>query len=70
MKPDVIRDRLNKAGPHLIRTSDGNQFRVEHPEFIMVGRFNFVIEQPDGILDVIDPVYIVSIRRLQTKEAA
>jgi hypothetical protein len=70
VKPDVIRDRLQKAGPHLIRTSDGNDYRVEHPEFVMVGRFNIVIEQPDGILDVIDPVHIVSIRRIDTKAAA
>ena len=36
----------------------------------MVGRFNVVIEHNDGILDVLDPVHIVSIRRIDPKAAA
>jgi len=70
VKPDVIRSRLQKAGSHVIRTSDGEQYRIEHPEFVLVGRYNLVIEHPGGILDVIDPVHVVSIRRGDMKAPA
>jgi len=46
----------------IIRTSDGKEFRVPHPEFVLVGRHNVVIEDAKGLLDIIDPMHVVSIR--------
>ncbi len=62
MNRDMIRQRLAGRGPFIVRTSDGKEFRVPHPEFVLVGRYNVIIEQPRGLLDIIDPMHIVSIR--------
>jgi len=62
MNRDMIRERLRGRGPLIVRTSDGKQYRVAHPEFVLIGRYNVVIEQPKGLLDIIDPLHIVSIR--------
>jgi len=63
MNPQLIRQQLAGAGPFfLIRTSDGKQYSVRHWEFVLVGRRNVVAEQPNGFLDIIDPIHVVSIR--------
>jgi len=46
----------------VIRTSDGKQFAVPHPEFVFVGRHNIVVESESGLLDIIDPLHVASIR--------
>jgi hypothetical protein len=65
---ELIRRHLAGRGPFLIRTSDGKEFSVPHPEFVLIGRHNIVIEDPKGLLDIIDPLHVVSIRpRTQRK---
>ena len=70
---ELIRQQLTAPGPFLIRTSDGKEFPVPHPEFVWVGRHNIVIEDAKGLLDIIDPLDVVSIRpraRRKTHKAA
>jgi len=62
MNRDLIRQQLVGSGQFIIRTSDGKEFTVPHPEFVFVGRHNVVIETENGLLDVVDPLHIVSIR--------
>lgn len=62
MNRDMIRQQLTGRGPFTIRTSDGKAFTVPHSEFVFVGRRNIVIEDPKGLLDIIDPLHVVSIR--------
>ena len=62
MNRDMIRRQLVGQKPLIIRTSDGKQFAVPHPEFVLVGRHNIVIEDETGLLDIIDPLHVVSIR--------
>ncbi len=62
MNRELIRERLVGQGRFLIRTSDGKEFQVPHPEFVLIGRHNIVIEDAKGLLDVIDPLHVVSIR--------
>ena len=62
MNRELIRQQLRGTGPFLIRTSDGKQFPVPHPEFVLIGRHNIVIESTSGLLDIIDPLHVVSIR--------
>ncbi len=69
MNRELIRQQLVGQGPFLIRTSDGKEFLVPHPEFVLVGRHNIVVEDAKGLLDIIDPLHVVSIRptrRLKT----
>lgn len=62
MNRELIRKRLVGQKPLTIRTSDGKVFAVPHPEFVLVGRHNIVIEDEKGLLDIIDPLHVVSIR--------
>jgi len=62
MNRDMIRQQLTGRGPFTIRTSDGKTFTVPHSEFVLIGRRNIVIEDPKGLLDIIDPLHVVSIR--------
>ena len=62
MNRELIRQQLVGQGPFLIRTSDGKEFPVPHPEFVLIGRHNIVIEDAKGLLDIIDPLHIVSIQ--------
>lgn len=73
MSRELIRQQLVGQGPFLIRTSDGQEFPVPHPEFVLIGRHNLVIENAKGLLDIIDPLHVVSIRpsaRRKTHKAA
>lgn len=63
MNLEMIRKRLRKGGPHVIRTSDGNEYPVAHPEFVLIGRHNVIIEESDGSVEIIDPLHVVAIRR-------
>ena len=62
MDRELIRQQLGNRGPLIIRTSDGKQFPVPHPEFVLVGRHNIVVESEAGLLDIIDPLHVLSIR--------
>jgi len=62
MNRELIRQQLVGQRPLIIRTSDGKVFSVPHPEFVLVGRHNIVIEHTKGLLDIIDPLRVVSIR--------
>jgi hypothetical protein len=73
MNRELIRQQLIGQGPFLIRTSDGKEFPVPHPEFVLIGRHNIVIEDAKGLLDIIDPLHVVSIRpgaRRKARKAA
>jgi len=70
MNRELIRQQLVGTGPLIIRTSDGKEFGVPHPEFVLVGRHNIVIEDEAGLLDIIDPLHVVSIRPGARRKAA
>ena len=73
MNRESIRQQLVGQGPMIIRTSDGKEYPVPHPEFVLIGRHNVVVEHTKGFLDIIDPLHIVSIRpgtRRKTHKAA
>jgi hypothetical protein len=59
---DLIRQHLPSREGAVIRTSDGKQYPVARAEFVLIGRHNVVVEHPNGYLDIIDPLPIVSIR--------
>jgi hypothetical protein len=73
MNRDLIRRHLVSREGAIIRTSDGHPYAVPHPEFVLIGRHNVVAEHPNGYLDIIDPLHIVSIRpaaRRKTRKAS
>jgi hypothetical protein len=62
MNRDLIRQQIRGSGSFIVRTSDDKEFDVLHPEFVMVGRHNLIIENAKGVMDIIDPMHVVSIR--------
>ena len=70
MNVDQTRKRLSKGGTHVIRTSDSQEYSVSYPEFVMVGRHNVVIEDQNGLIDIIDPLHVVSIRQIPSAGTA
>jgi hypothetical protein len=73
MNRDLIRQHLASRRESIIRNSDGRQYDAAHAEFVLIGRHNVVVEHPNGYLDIIDPLHIVSIRpapRRKTRKTA
>jgi hypothetical protein len=65
MTLEQIRKRLTGGfQPFVIRTSDGREFKVPHPEFVMVGKFEVAVVDSDGHIDTIAPLHITSIKSL------
>jgi hypothetical protein len=65
MNIEKIRKRLGGGfKPFLIRTSDGRQYDVPHPEFIMVSPREVAVVDAEGYIDTLDPLHIVAIRTL------
>ena len=70
MNRELIRQQLMGRGPFVIRTSDGKQYTAPHSEFVFVGRHNVIIEDAKGLLDILDPMHVVSIRPGRRTKAA
>src|ERR1700688_1113599 len=49
MNRELIRQQFVGRAVMVIRTSDGKQFAVPHPEFVFVGRHNIVVESASGL---------------------
>jgi hypothetical protein len=66
---EVIRNRLHGGvKPFTIYLSDGRKYDVPHPEFIMVTRRSVVVANERGLVDILDPLHIVSITELELPE--
>ena len=62
MTVDDIRKRLIGGFiPFTIRTSDGEKFHVPHKEFVFVTAKRVVIADKRGLVNVLDPMHIVSL---------
>jgi hypothetical protein len=69
MNRELIRHHLASGEGSIIRTFDGQHYAVAHPEFVLIGKHNVVVEHPNGYLDIIDPLHIVSIRPAPRRKA-
>jgi hypothetical protein len=67
MNRETLKESLRGAGPFRIRTSDGKEYPVPHPEFAFVGRFFVVVEGQKGGISIIDPLHIVAILPVDKK---
>ena len=65
MNIEKIRKRMTGGfQPFMLRTSDGREYSVPHPEFIMFGKFEVAVVDQDGDIDLLDPLHIVSLKSL------
>jgi len=66
MDVELIRNRLHSGfRPFTLYLSDGRKYDVPHPEFIMVTRRSVVVANERGLVDILDPLHIVSIKELE-----
>lgn len=69
MTIDEIRRRVTTGfQPFIIRTSDGREFKVPHPEFILIARYAVAVTDDDGHINTLAPMHIVSIKDLAGRD--
>ena len=69
MNLDEIRHRISGGGfhPFSLRTSDGREYAVRHPEMVLVAPRSVAVVGPDGEIVTLDALHIVAIRNLKAK---
>lgn len=65
MNAQGLKKRLSGGfRPFAIRTTDGQEFVIPHPEFILVGKYSIAVLDKQGFINNLDPLHIVSARDL------
>ncbi len=68
MNMQRVRQRLSGGfRPFSLRTSDGREYAVPHPEFVLVGRNSLAVLDADREIATLDPLHIVAIKDLLPK---
>ena len=69
MNVEQIRHRISGGGfhPFSLRTSDGREYAVRHPEMVLVAPRSVAVVGPDGEIVTLDALHIVAIRNLKAK---
>ena len=66
---DRVRERLSGGfRPFSLRTSDGREYPVLHPEFVLLGRSSLAVLDHDREVATLDPLRIVAIKDLPRKK--
>ena len=66
-----VRQRL--AGgfrPFCLRTSDGHEYSVPQPEFVLIGENSLAVLDADREVATLDPLHIVAIKALPRSKGA
>ncbi len=65
-----IRQRVRGGGfkPFAVRTSDGHEYPVRHPELILVGPESLAVLHEDGTIVTLDPIHVVALKDLPSKK--
>jgi len=70
MNIERVRQRLSGGfRPFCLRTSDGYEYAVPHPEFVMVGPKSLAVFDADKEIVTLDPLHIVAIKDIPAKKA-
>lgn len=68
MNVERIRRRLTPGfRPFALRTSDGLEYSVTHPETILFGQHTVAVLDKDGEIATLDPLHIVAVKDLPAK---
>ena len=69
MNVERIRQRLTGGfRPFCLRTSDGREYAVRHPECVLIGRHSLAVLDADREIATLDPLHIVAIKDLPAKK--
>ncbi len=53
--------------PFVLHLSDGREFEIAHPEFILVGKSIVVVLREDDLTETLDAAHIVSVEDAKPK---
>ncbi len=53
--------------PFTIRTTDGQEFVIPHPEFLLIGKYSIAVRDKEGFINTLDPLHIVSAKELSRR---
>jgi len=69
MNLDRIRLRVSGGGlhPFALRTSDGREYAVRHPEMLLVAPRSLAVVDRDGEIVTLDALHIVAIKNLRSR---
>jgi hypothetical protein len=69
MNLDQLRQRASGGGfkPFSIRTSDGREYPVRHPEMILIAPRSVGVLDRDGLIVTVDALRIVAIKDLRPR---
>ncbi len=64
-----IRQRVSGGGfhPFAVRTSDGREYAVRHPEMVLVAPRSLAVVDRDGEIVTLDALHIVAIKNLRAR---
>ena len=68
MNLERSRERVSGGGfqPFTIRTSDGRQYPVRHPEMVLIAPRSIPVVDRDGEIVTVDALHIAAIKNLRT----
>ncbi len=69
MNLEQIRQRVSGGGfrPFALRTSDGREYTVRHPEMVLVAPRSVGVVDREGEIVTLDAVHIVAIKNLRSE---
>jgi hypothetical protein len=68
MNIEKIRKQVTGGfSPFTLRTSDGREFQVPHPEFIAFGKSDVAVVDKRGDINILEALHIVSLKTLKSK---
>ena len=56
--------------PFAIRTTDGQEFAIPHPEFILIGKYSVAVLDKQGYINHLDPLHIVCTKELSRRNGS
>ena len=69
MNLEPIRQRISGGGfrPFALRTSDGREYAVRHPEMVLVAPRSVGVVDREGEIVTLDALHIVAIKNLRAR---
>jgi hypothetical protein len=69
MNLEQFRQRISGGGfhPFALRTSDGREYAVRHPEMILVAPRSLAVVDRDGEIVTLDALHLVAITNLRAR---
>ncbi len=68
MNVQELKKRLSGGfRPFAIRTTDGQEFVIPHPEFLLIGKYSIAVRDKEGFINTLDPLHIVSAKELSRR---